>query len=84
MASRSLAETVSVGTFAMRLTTVSTSSTVTAWVRFSSSRIRSTAPASSITSIAESGRCRSTRCFWASLAAASRASSAYFTPWCSS
>ena len=45
---------------------------------------RSRAPASSTTSIALSGRCRSLMCRSASSAAARSASSAYSTPWCSS
>ena len=47
-------------------------------------RSRSSAPVSSSTSIALSGKKRSVMCLAASVAAASTASSSYVTEWCSS
>ena len=68
----------------MRATTSSICSTVTNSARWSIGFSRWRAPASSITSIALSGRCRSLMWRADSSAAALRASSAYLTPWCSS
>jgi hypothetical protein len=80
----SSAETVRSGIFAIFATTRSTSRAVIRWWRCASARIRSRAPASSSTSIALSGSCRSLMCFADSSAAARSALGVYSTPWCSS
>ncbi len=81
---RSSLETFAGGMRAIFATISSISALPMVFLRLLATRMRWAAPASSITSIALSGRCRSLMYLADSSAAACSAAVAYFTLWCSS
>ena len=81
---RSSVDTLAGGMRAILATMSSTSSRVMVFFCLFLGRMRCAAPASSMTSMALSGRCRSLMYLADSSAAACSAPSAYLTPWCSS
>ncbi len=81
---RSSLDTLAGGMRAIFATISSTSPRVMVFFCLPFGRMRCAAPASSMTSIALSGRCRSLMNLADNSAAACNAPIAYFTPWCSS
>ncbi len=81
---RSSLDTLAGGIRAILATMSSTSVLLMVFLRLDGGRMRCAAPASSITSIALSGRCRSLMYLALSSAAACSAATAYLTLWCSS
>ena len=81
---RSSFDTLAGGMRAILATISSTSVLVMVFLRLFAGRMRCAAPASSMTSIALSGRWRSLMYLALSSAAACSAPTPYFTPWCSS